>query len=233
VNSFIAASASIGSPRPPNMERIVALNRGPFLGKQPPLEPTSEAGGATILDVRPAADFAAGHIRGAINVPISASSFATRAAFVLLDDAVVIYASSSEEAERAARSLHAVGVLDLGGYLEHAETPEQLQAIDVDELERLVARDAVQIVDVRERDEHDDGYIPGSRNIPYRLVRRCAEELRGGRPVATICESGARASIAASVLAAAGIDARPVLNGGIPDWEKRSNPMVSFRRCGS
>jgi hydroxyacylglutathione hydrolase len=234
VNSFIDASASIGSPRPPNMERIVALNRGPFLGKPPPLEPVSDTGGAMILDVRRAADFAAGHIPGAINVPVSASSFATRAAFVLLpEERVVIYASSPDEAGRAARSLHAVGFLELGGYLEHAETPEQLQPIGLDELERLVAQEAIQVVDVRDQDERDDGYIPGSRNIPYRLVRRCAEELRGGPPVATICESGARASIAASVLAAAGIDARPVMYGGIPEWQRRGNAMVTFRRCGS
>ena len=46
----------------------------------------------------------------------------------------------------------------------------------------------------------------------------------------TICESGARAGVAASVLAAAGLDARPVLNGGINDW---TGPTVEFRRCGS
>ena len=69
--------------------------------------------------------------------------------------------------------------------------------------------------------ERDDGYIPGSRNIPYRLVGEYGEELKNGKPVVTICESGSRAAIAASVLAAAGVDARPVLHGGIPDWEER------------
>jgi len=87
---------------------------------------------------------------------------------------------------------------------------------------------------VRELHERDDGFIPGSRNIPYRLVREYGEELReDGRPVVTICESGARAAVAASVLAAAGVEARPVLNGGIPDWEARGGPTVGFRRCGS
>jgi rhodanese-related sulfurtransferase len=50
--------------------------------------------------------------------------------------------------------------------------------------------------------------------------------------VVTICESGARAAIAASVLAAAGVDARPVLRGGIPDWEERGGATVEFHRCG-
>jgi rhodanese-related sulfurtransferase len=46
----------------------------------------------------------------------------------------------------------------------------------------------------------------------------------------TICETGTRASIAASVLTAAGIETRPVLHGGVDDWPGQT---VSFRRCGS
>ena len=32
---FVAESAGISAPRPPNLERIVALNRGPFVGAPP------------------------------------------------------------------------------------------------------------------------------------------------------------------------------------------------------
>jgi rhodanese-related sulfurtransferase len=55
----------------------------------------------------------------------------------------------------------------------------------------------------------------------------------GDRPVVTICESGARAGIAASILAAKGVDARPVLEGGTSEWAARGGQMVEFRRCGS
>jgi rhodanese-related sulfurtransferase len=48
----------------------------------------------------------------------------------------------------------------------------------------------------------------------------------------TICESGARAAIAASVLQAAGLDARPVLDGGIDAWSARGGEITTFRRCG-
>ena len=46
----------------------------------------------------------------------------------------------------------------------------------------------------------------------------------------TICESGARAAVAASVLAAHGVDARAVLDGGVPDYQGQT---THFRRCGS
>jgi rhodanese-related sulfurtransferase len=51
--------------------------------------------------------------------------------------------------------------------------------------------------------------------------------------VVTICESGARAAIAASILSAQGIDARPVLDGGVSDWAARGGHTVEFRRCGN
>ena len=231
-DEFVHASADVRSPRPPNLERIVELNRGPFLGAPAPLEQTDEYD-PPLLDVRPAEVFARGHSPGAVNVPLGRSGFGTKAAFVLDPDAEpVLVTRSPEDAEEAAKRLRAVGFLALRGYALHAPETETLAPIEVPELQRLVAEEAVEVLDVRELHERDDGYIPGSRNIPYRLVREYGDELRNGRPVVTICESGARAAIAASVLASAGVDVRPVLHGGIPDWEQRGGATVEFHRCG-
>jgi hydroxyacylglutathione hydrolase len=233
LQEFVAESASISAPRPPTVERVVALNRGPFLGAQRPLEPLTSFEGQ-VLDVRPARDFAGGHVPRALNVPVRDSSFGTRAGFLLDPDApVALHASSPAEAELAGKRLRAVGILDLAGYLVDAATPDRLVPIGIEELERLVADEAVELIDVREKDERDEAYIPGSRHIPYRLLRAYRDELENGRPVVTVCGSGARAAIGASVLAAEGIEARPLLGAGIPDWEARGNPVTAFRRCGA
>jgi len=233
-DEFVSASALTRSPRPPNLDRIVELNRGPFVAAPTPLEERDELE-PPILDIRPAEVFGAGHTAGAINVPLERRGFATRAAFVLLpDESPLIYAATREQAEDAARRLHAVGIGELQGYVLGAAETETLEPVDVDELDRLVAANAVEVIDVRELHERDDGFIPGSRNIPYRLVREYGDELKEeGRPVVTICESGARAAVAASVLAASGVDARPVLAGGMRAWEARGGATVGFRRCGS
>ena len=234
VVAFVNERTRVSTPRPPNMDRIVAVNRGPFIGSPAPLGPVTSANGATVLDARREEEFARGHVPGAINVPVDGTAFGTRAGFVLDPDApVVIHAASPEAAERAARGLRAVGFLDLLGYLVDVATPERLEPVDLDELEQLLADGSVELLDVREKDERDDGYIPGSRHLPYRSVRAWADELRDGKPVVTMCESGARASIAASVLASAGVDARPVLGTGTTEWKARGKPTVAFRRCGS
>jgi hydroxyacylglutathione hydrolase len=233
LEEFVTHSAGISAPRPPTVEQVVALNRGPFLAAQPPLE-RLDAPRGQLLDVRPAAVHAAGHAPGAVNVPLDGSSVGTKAAFVLEhDQPITIHAASEEEAAEAARRLNAVGLLGLAGFVLELETPERLEPVEIDELEALLEQDAAEVLDVREKDERDEGYIPGTRHIPYRLVRAFRDELDNGRPVVTICSSGARAGVAASVLAAEGVQARPVLNGGIDDWQKRGHPLTAFRRCGS
>jgi hydroxyacylglutathione hydrolase len=231
MDEFVGTSAAVSTPRPPTTARVVELNRGPFLGAPSPLRaaPTHDEG--TVLDVRSADAHAAGHVRGAINVPVSGNSFATRAGFVLdPDERILLHASSREEAERAAHGLRSVGFLELEGYVVDVDATEAGHPVELDELARLLDDDAVTVVDVREKDERDAGFIPGSVHMPYRLMRTCgADGLENGKPIVTICESGARAGIAASVLVAAGIDARPVLHGGVDDWKGET---VEFRRCG-
>jgi hydroxyacylglutathione hydrolase len=234
ITDFVAESAATGSPRPPNMDRIVELNRGAFVGSHPPLRRVEAADGATVVDVRPAEEFASGHVRGAINIPLGSSGFPTKAGFVLdTDERTVIYAASETEARRAERGLHAVGLFNVDGYLSGVEAEERLEPLTLDELEGLLSNGRVELVDVREKGERDQGYIPESLHIPYRRIRACAEELRGDATVVTICESGSRASTAASILAAAGVHARPVLGAGVSAWRERGGQCVEFRRCGS
>src|SRR5207253_8457397 len=59
VQAFITSSAAVSTPRPPTTARVVALNRGPFLGAPAPLDRLADIGDATVLDVRPAAAHAA------------------------------------------------------------------------------------------------------------------------------------------------------------------------------
>jgi hydroxyacylglutathione hydrolase len=230
---FLGAALGPQPPRPPNMERIVELNRGPFLGAQPPVERVASPDEATVvLDVRPTDAFAAGHRPGAVGIPVSGSGFATKAAFVLPERALVLHAADEDEAGRAARALHAVALFAIAGWQEGGGS-ETLEPVSLDELESLLAEDSVELLDVREADERDEGHIPGSRHLPYRTARSAAEAgLLNGRLLVTICESGPRAAVAASVLQAEGLDARPVLDGGVADWRARGGETTSFRRCG-
>jgi rhodanese-related sulfurtransferase len=164
-----------------------------------------------------------------VNVPVRGSSFGTKSAFVLPERPLVIEAVNAGDAELAAQRLYAVGIFDIAGWREPGND-EALEPVTVVELERWLAEDAVQLIDVREKEERDHDFIPGSTHLPYRSVRQAAENgLCGERPIVTICESGPRAAIAASVLQSVGLKARPVLGGGVATWR---GAKYSFRRCG-
>jgi hydroxyacylglutathione hydrolase len=228
---FVAESTGISTPRPPNMEQIVELNKGPFIGAQPePTELDELPMGTQILDVRPIESFAAGHHPGALSVPVSGTRFSTKAAFVLDRGPVAVVAADEDEVVQATRALWSVGQLDIAGYVLGGGT-ESLELVRIEQLDALLEAGA-ELIDVREKDERDSGYIAGSRNIPYRLLALGEADLPRDRKIVTICEVGPRAAIAASILAARGFDAHPVVDGGIDAWMAAGKPTVEFRRCG-
>jgi glyoxylase-like metal-dependent hydrolase (beta-lactamase superfamily II)/rhodanese-related sulfurtransferase len=233
VQAFVADSASITAPRPPNLARIVELNRGPFVGAQTEVhELAGPPADAQVLDVRRVDDFAAGHLPRALSVPVSGTRFATKAGFVLDHERpIVVGASDFAEAQAAIRGLHSVALLDVAGYV-LGGGPETMEFVAMEELDALI-EDGATLVDVREPDEFVVGQIPGSVNIPYRLMTAGEIDLAGDRPVVTLCETGPRAVIGASILAARGFDAHAVAYGGIDTWAAAGKPTVEFRRCGS
>ena len=160
------------------MDRVVELNRGPFLPAPEPLEPLDSPDGAVVLDVRGEQEFVEGHVPGAVNIPVFGTSFATKAGFLLgLDERIAVHASSDDEIRQAGRGLRSVGFLDLAGYLLDPDASEGIEPVGLEELERLLAKGDVQLLDVREKDERDEGYIPESRHLPYRQARACAVEV--------------------------------------------------------
>jgi hypothetical protein len=112
-------------PQPPNVERIVELNRGPLLTEAVHLEPLAPKralelveGGATLIDGHDPREFDAAHPPGALNVTMTHTGVGTRAAWVVDPESeVVVLAASDEDAQRLGRLLEAVGVRNLCGYV--------------------------------------------------------------------------------------------------------------------
>jgi len=105
---------------------------------------SAHLGDVKLVDVRTEKEFAGatdsgeargGHLPGAVNVPVSGSSFGTKAAFVLPEGPVVLDAADADEAARAARALHAVGLFELAGWRAGGGA-ETVEPVTIDELER-------------------------------------------------------------------------------------------------
>jgi rhodanese-related sulfurtransferase len=92
------------------------------------------------------------------------------------------------------------------------------------EVAELHARGEIQLVDVREIDEHEAGRIAGDRLIVLGELSGRAEEIERDQPVVFYCRSGARSAMAAEAFAGAGFAAHN-LAGGLLGWSAAGLPL--------
>jgi len=98
-------------------------------------------------------------------------------------------------------------------------------AIDPRRLADWLADDpTVQVVDVREPYEREAGYIAGSRHIALNELSAQASSLRADAPVVFYCRVGARSTMAAQALRAAGVKAYS-MQGGLLRWVGEGRPL--------
>jgi len=250
---------SIG-PQPPNFEAIVALNRGRLLTSGVELRPPMSGvevrpltprqvelkrdGGALPVDVRTDFQFDEAHVPGAVCITMLNAGFGSALAWIAdREQEIVLIGRGDEDAREAARLATAVGIRKIGGYLHGGMTSWREERLPVERIERLssddlpdrVAADAgLQVLDVRERSEWDAGHIPSSTHMPYHDLHEIPGALDPSRPIATICASGRRAAVAASLLARHG--ARHVIHvtdGGVGSWERAGRPTEALTRRSS
>ncbi len=91
------------------------------------------------------------------------------------------------------------------------------------------------LLDVRERDEWDEGHIPEAIHIPRGSLESRVEGAAPdrARPVIVYCASGARSAFAAKTLEHLGYEQVSSLAGGFTDWKRNGYPTVIPRSLGS
>jgi glyoxylase-like metal-dependent hydrolase (beta-lactamase superfamily II)/rhodanese-related sulfurtransferase len=241
-DAFIEDAVSSIGTRPPNVEHIVGLNRGPLvesIGAPARLSPrgfeAAIAAGALAVDSRTNEQFDEAHIPGAISASAYDTGFATKVAQVIPPEAeVVIVAASDGNELEAAELLAAVG-LGVRGFLgggmsawRAEERPvARIEATDAAGLAAMAdGDDPPLVVDVRNAGEFESGHIPGSVHIPYAELADRVDELPRDRPVATVCKAGKRSGLAASILQREGFERIVhVASGGVPAWGALGRPL--------
>ncbi len=205
----------------------------PFLDTDAVLE--RQARGALLLDTREPADFAAGHLRGAVNVGLQ-GRFAEWAGDVLSPELDIVLVGDPAAAGEAKLRLGRIGFDRVVGQLRDpnhvfAAQPELTQTssrLTIEQLAELRGLDRrLQLVDVRGPGETAAGTLPGAREIPLPSLTDSFDALDRARPVVVYCAGGYRSQVAASVLRHAGYDDVSDVLGGYGAWAGAGLP-VSF-----
>jgi rhodanese-related sulfurtransferase len=241
VDQFVAAVTEGQSAVPDYFAHDASLNRKghPLFDAGQPAALDLDAvlaaqvAGAVVVDTRDAAAFAAGHLRGSINVGLE-GRFAEYAGAVLSPDTdlVLLTDPGGEARTRLARiGFDRVTGIVAGGpaaLIERPDVVERSSRLTAEQLDdRLATVPGLQVVDVRGPGERTRGMAPGARAIPLPSLRARLGELDLHRPIAVYCAGGYRSSIAASVLRAAGADDVSDLLGGYGAWAAGTRAAVA------
>jgi hydroxyacylglutathione hydrolase len=194
-------------------------------------------GGATVIDTRSARAFAAGHVPGAISIPLN-KSFNTWAGWLVPYDTdfhlIVDDETCADAIDEAVRDLRMVGLDRAAGWfgsdLIDWWRAEGRAVQTIDEVEPAGIRDAFErgemtVLDVRGRSEWEAGHLPGVRNIPLGYLAERLDEVPRDRPIVLQCQSGSRSAIGASILQAHGFDDVSNLVGGFGAWKRAGLPV--------
>ncbi|MFH8729132.1 MBL fold metallo-hydrolase [Streptomyces termitum] len=188
-------------------------------------------GGAVVVDTRDPQEFAAGHLRGAVNLPAD-GRFAEQAGTVLdPSDELLVMAPQNREEEIVTR-LARIGFDHVVGYVRNPEDALRVLEDEVAPASRLTAahlRTALAgdhppvVVDVRTCGEREaNGFIPEALHIPLSELPARAAELPADRPLVLHCAGGHRSSIAASLLRHRGARDVSDILGGYAAWSLTS-----------
>jgi hydroxyacylglutathione hydrolase len=230
--------------RPEYFLQDAEINRGgaPALSELPELRAISPAElkaileeGAIALDIRPADQFAAGHVPGSVNIPLS-GQFASWAGTILgLSSRPVLIADAPEQLSEARLRLARVGIETERGYLEGGVAEwkragfdlAMLPEISVQELQQRLSENRINVLDIRREAEWLAGHVEGAAWWPLDRFRVSPPEVDLNVPLAVHCQSGYRSMIACSLLQRAGFQNVINVSGGFGAWQEAQLPVAT------
>ncbi|MFI5080835.1 MAG: rhodanese-like domain-containing protein [Streptosporangiales bacterium] len=238
-DAFVALLLAGLGTYPPYFARLREVNRrGPAVyGPEPPALAQLDPGqvrsladdGAVVVDVRPIAAFAAGHIPGSLSIPLR-DQFATWLGWlVAAGRAVVVILDPFQDRAEVVRQAYKIGYEYLAGELAGGMVAWRAAGLPSRRVRLMPAAQAGgTIVDVRQDAEYTAGHIPGALHVELGSVGAAGIATTG--PLTLMCGHGERAMTAASILAAAGHRDLTVVVGGAADWAAASgHPLKTGR----
>lgn len=236
-DAFVEALlGSLGS-YPAYFRRLGEVNRrGPaLLGSLPRLASLGPSEfhalrerGTEVIDVRPLADFAGGHVPGALSIPLR-PVFATWLGWLVEPGRPVLVVRKPEQnlAEIIGQAVK-IGHDRIFGELAGGVASWSAAGLATTRIPLVGpgALDAKTVLDVRQRREYAAGHVPGALHVELGDLQRRAGDLPAA-PTVLMCGRGERAMGAASLLARAGHRDLAVLSGGPEDWAEATGGRLA------
>jgi hydroxyacylglutathione hydrolase len=191
--------------------------------------------GALILDTRAPEAFAAGYIEGAYSVG-RGPMLATWVGILLPPDVpLILVLDRVEDWDSVVTALGRIGYERIAGFVqggmerwkEQGLPLARIEQIDVHELDKRLP--GLNVLDVRMESEWGAGAISDAQQIPLHELPARLNEADLTKPMAVICGSGYRSTIAAAILVRAGAVQLTNVMGGMTAWIAARLPLERGR----
>ncbi|MGZ7209747.1 MAG: MBL fold metallo-hydrolase [Methanobacterium sp.] len=191
-------------------------------------------GKSQIVDVRMAAGFAGGHIPGTLNIWKHGLTYF--AGWMLnYEDPIILVDENNEHLDEIIRYLIRIGYDNMFGYLaggftSWANSGEKIETIDIWSVHKLkehLKDESIFLLDIREIGEWEEGYIEGAHHIYVGDLKEHLNEIPEDKYIVVYCDTGNRASIAASLLQINGYANVANVLGSIRAWNGAGYPLIN------
>lgn len=226
-------------PAPPKYFAVMKrVNKeGPALLKQSPIDEVSDVEtleneaantAVQVVDIRLETEFSERHLPGTFNIP-NRNSFPNWAGWLLDYEKDILLIASVHEVDPVKQALESIGLDNVFAFaspeiIEQSQDIEQYKVESPEAVQEKFKNDSMEIIDVRNQDEWDEGHIPGAHHIMLGYLPDRLAEVPKDKPVAVHCRTGKRSAIAASILQKNGYKNVVNLEGGIENWKNQDLP---------
>jgi hydroxyacylglutathione hydrolase len=227
-------------PEPPKyfakMKELNKVNR-PLLTEVPKIKELLNADlksamdkGIKVIDTRNKLEFQNGFIPGSINIQGN-NAFATWMGWFIAYDEQFILVAEPHQMDDLTRKLMRIGLDNIFGFVDASKISQvytgSLAHSNMVLIDTVKANKDAEIIDIRGVAEFNSGHIEGAKNVFVGTLLQNLDKVPKDKPVIMHCQGGDRAAIGYSLLVKEGYTNIANYSGGINEWVKEGQPIVS------
>jgi hydroxyacylglutathione hydrolase len=227
-------------PEPPKyfakMKELNKVNR-PLLTEVPKIKELSSEElkaatdkGIKLIDTRNKLEFQNGFIPGSINIQGN-NAFATWMGWFISYDEQFILVAEPHQMDDLTRKLMRIGLDNIFGFVDASKMNQvytgNLSKSNMVMIDTVKTNKDAEIIDIRGVAEFNSGHIAGAKNVFVGTLLQNLDQVPKDKPVIMHCQGGDRAAIGYSLLVKEGYTNIMNYSGGINEWVKEGQPIVS------
>ncbi len=183
-----------------------------------------------IIDTRNKTEFQQGFLPGTINIQGN-NSFSTWMGWFVSYDKPFILIAAAAQLNDLTRKLMRIGMDKIYGYVDPAmlttSFKQQLIQSEMATIQDVINNRDAEIIDLRGNTEFNSGHIAGAKHVFVGTLLQNLDQVPTDKPVIIHCQGGDRSAIAYSLLVKKGFKQIKNYSGGINEWVKEQQPIVS------